>query len=152
LNATQNTWPWKILLAVILIGLAAATWGSVQRIDYQWRWYRVPQYFLYKSEDLQKIPFDGTVTSIKTSAQSAEVIVTSDTGEKQTLTVDAGTVNVSENESLFEGDAVGSTSSWEFGPLVWVSGPPCGYLQQPVCSLLSSVCFQGLQGYPATLR
>lgn len=119
MNATQNTWPWKILLAVILIGLAAAAWGSVQRIDYQWRWYRVPQYFLYESENLQKIPFDGVVNSIEIAGKTANVMVTSETGEKQTISVAAETVNVTENEDLFAGDAVGSTFSWELGPLVW---------------------------------
>jgi polar amino acid transport system permease protein len=44
---TEKLWFWKILLAVILILSASdEIYGSVSRIDYEWRWYRVPQYFL----------------------------------------------------------------------------------------------------------
>lgn len=118
MNATQNTWPWKILLAVILIGLAAATWGSVQRIDYQWRWNRVPQYFLYKAEDVHKIPFDGQVTAIKKNGNNATVTLTSETGEVASVTVTNDSLRVSENEDLFIGDAIGFTTEWRLGPLV----------------------------------
>jgi polar amino acid transport system permease protein len=118
LNATQNTWPWRILLAVILIGLAAATWGSVQRIDYQWRWNRVPQYFFYHGEDVHKIPFDGRVSSIDTRGKKVAVTVTSETGESKKITVDSDTVRVSANEDLFVGDIIGFSKHWRLGPLV----------------------------------
>jgi polar amino acid transport system permease protein len=128
-NATQKTWPWKILLAVILIGIAAATWGSVQRIDYQWRWNRVPQYFFYLSEDVHKIPFDGVVTSFEKNGNNTSVALTSETGEVEKITVLTDSLRVSVNEDLFQGDAIGFTSQWRLGPLVnglwttmWISG------------------------------
>lgn len=129
MNATQKTWPWKILLAIILIGIAAATWGSVQRIDYQWRWNRVPQYFFYLSEDVHKIPFDGVVTSIEEKDKNASVILTSETGEVKKITVLTDSLRVSVNEDLFQDDPIGFTSRWRLGPLVnglwttmWISG------------------------------
>jgi polar amino acid transport system permease protein len=118
LNATQKTWPWKILLAVILIGMAAAIWGSVQRIDYKWRWNRVPQYFFYKAEDPHKIPFDGIVTAIDISGKKAKVTLTSETGEVKTVKVLASTLRVTLNEDLLEGDTIGYTHHWRIGPLV----------------------------------
>lgn len=129
MNATQNTWPWKILLAFILIGIAAATWGSVQRIDYQWRWNRIPQYFFYLSEDVHKIPFDGVVTSLDKNGVKTSVTLTSETGEVTKITVLTDSLRVSVNEDLFQGDAIGYTSQWRLGPLVnglwttmWISG------------------------------
>ncbi len=118
MNATQKTWPWKILLAVILIGLAAATWGSVQRIDYKWRWNRVPQYFFYKADNPHKIPFDGTVTAIDKSGKNAKVTLTSETGEVKIIKVDGSTLRVELNEDLLEGDTIGYTYHWRIGPLV----------------------------------
>jgi len=88
-KGSQNTWPWKLLLVGILLGVAAGTWGAVAKIDYKWRWYRVPQYFLYLDEDTQKIPFDGTVSTITKSGKSATVTLTSETGEVAEVTVDA---------------------------------------------------------------
>lgn len=118
MNATAKTWPWKILFAVILIGMAAAIYGSVQQIDYEWRWYRVPQYFVYKGEEVHKIPFDGRITAIAREGKSALVTMTSETDVVKTVTVDAKTLKVSEGEDLFEGDIVGFTKSWHMGPLM----------------------------------
>jgi polar amino acid transport system permease protein len=115
---TDKIWFWKILLAVILIGMAASIYGSVMRIDYEWRWYRVPQYFLYKSDDPIKIPFDGRVEQIKTSGDEATVVLVSDTGEKQEVIVDADNVSVSVNEELFDGDTIGYSIEWRMGPLL----------------------------------
>ena len=118
MNATQQTWPWKILLAVILIGMAAAIYGSVKKIDYEWRWYRVPQYFLYKGEEVHKIPFDGIVSSVQPQGESATVTMTSESGEAKAMVVDAKTLKVQEGDDLFEGDIVGFTSTWHLGPLL----------------------------------
>jgi polar amino acid transport system permease protein len=115
---TDKIWVWKLLLAVILLVISASIWGSVQRIDYEWRWYRVPQYFLYESDDPLKIPFDGTVQQIKASGDKAEVTLLSDKGDKQVIVVDADSVEVTENEELFEGDTIGYMIEWRMGPLL----------------------------------
>lgn len=116
--ATEKTWPWKILLAVILIVLSAGIWGSVQRIDYEWRWYRVPQYFFYEAEDALKIPFDGIVKKITKSNGNSTVTLVSETDEKVDVVVETETIKVSEGEDLFEGDTVGYTYEWTAGPLM----------------------------------
>jgi len=118
LNATDKTWPWKLLLAVILIGVAASTWGAVQRIDYQWRWNRVPQYFAYVSEDAQKIPFDGKVVAIVPQGKDVAVTVAAGKSEKVVLTVAADTLKVKENQELLSGNTVGFTKNWHLGPLM----------------------------------
>jgi len=118
LIATNKTWPWKLLLVAILLVVAAGSWGAVQKIDYEWRWYRVPQYFLYHAEDAQKIPFDGVVQSIKESGETTEVLLVSETSEKITLTVASDALEVSEGEDLFEGDTVGFVKEWRLGPLM----------------------------------
>lgn len=115
--APQKLWFWKLLTAVILIGMAAGIWGAVKRIDYTWRWNRVPQYFLYNAEESQKIPFDGVVSTISTSGKTSNLILTSETGETVTVEIDAETLRVSEGEELFEDDTVGFTNEWRLGPL-----------------------------------
>ena len=116
--ATEKMWPWKILLAVILIVMAAGIWGSVARIDYEWRWYRVPQYFFYEAEDVLKIPFDGIVKKITKSNSNSTVTLVSEAGEKVDVVVETDTIKVSEGEDLFEGDTVGYTYEWNLGPLM----------------------------------
>ncbi len=128
MKAPQNTLFWKLLLAIILLGLSAAIWGAVQKIDYVWRWQRVPQYFVYKSEELQKIPFDGQVTSIVPQGNVTTVNLISESSESLSMEVDSSSLKVSENEELFEGDTIGFTSQWKSGPLmvglwttIWIS-------------------------------
>ena len=118
MNATESTWPWKILLAVILLGMAAATWGAVAKIDYEWRWYRVPQYFFYQAEDLQKAPFDGRVTALAVKGDVTVVSLTGFNGEKAELEVDSASLKVDAKEEVFAGDALGLELSWKMGPLV----------------------------------
>ncbi|KJR97242.1 MAG: ABC transporter permease [Desulfobulbaceae bacterium BRH_c16a] len=119
MKATNETWPWKILLAVILLLVAAGTWGAVQQIDYQWRWNRVPQYFAYVAEEAQKTPFDGKVVAIVEKGENALVTVASEGSEKVELTVTDNTLKVSEGEDLFAGDTVGFSKSWRLGPLMF---------------------------------
>jgi len=116
--ATDKVWPWKLLLAVILIVTAAGIYGSVSRIDYEWRWYRVPQYFLYKAEDVIKTPFDGVVKNVSVSGSEAVVDLVSLDGDQQQLIVDGETVKVDAGEDLFEGDTIGFVYEWRMGPLL----------------------------------
>lgn len=118
MKATEKTWPWKLLLVVILLMVAAGTWGAIKKIDYKWRWYRVPQYFLYIAEDVQKIPFDGTVRSIETKGENSKVTLVSETSEVVDMEVAAESVKVSEGEDLFEGDIIGFSKKMRLGPLM----------------------------------
>ncbi len=118
MNATERTWPWKVLLAVILILVAAGTWGAVKQIDYQWRWYRVPQYFFYLDEDPQKIPFDGVVSKVVKDGKEATITLTSETSEVITVKVETESIKVEEGEELFEDDTLGFVPQWRLGPLV----------------------------------
>ncbi len=119
MRASQKKWPWQLLLAVILILIAAGIWGSVQSIDYQWRWYRVPQYFLYQAEDAVKIPFDGIIENISVSGNTAHISARPEGGgEVHLLEVDAPSVRVAIGDDLFIGDTVGYEAAWRMGPLL----------------------------------
>jgi polar amino acid transport system permease protein len=117
-KATQAGWPWMLLLAAILIGLAAGIWGAVQKIDYSWRWNRVPQYFFYLGEDAVKTSFDGRVEAIQRKGKKSEVRIVSFNDQSDTVKVDTGTLNVSEGEELFSGDTIGFVREWRLGPLM----------------------------------
>lgn len=124
MNNSNNDLIWKLLLAGILLLAAAAMWGATERIDYTWRWERVPQYFFYQAEDAHKAPDDGRVTSISPQGEQSLVVFESESGTQSRFLVDEGSLNVREQEELFEGDTLGFTSDWHFGPLLkglWVT-------------------------------
>lgn len=121
--------PWVLLLAAILVVLAAGTWGAVRKIDYAWRWNRVPQYFFYHGEEAVKIPFDGRVEQITPGGMKTSVRLLSEEGKAVIVKVDKELLKVSEGDDLFEGDIVGFKYEWRLGPLMfglwttlWISG------------------------------
>ncbi|KJS28957.1 MAG: ABC transporter permease [Desulfatitalea sp. BRH_c12] len=119
LKKTPHQLPWILLLAAILIALAAGTWGAVRKIDYAWRWNRVPQYFAYKGEEPVKIPFDGRVEEIAAQGAKASVRLVSEEGKTMTVSVNQDMLRVSEGDDLFMGDTVGFKQEWRLGPLMW---------------------------------
>ncbi len=111
--------PWMLLLAAILIGLAAGTWGAVAKIDYAWRWNRVPQYFVYRGETAVKTPFDGRVDAVTPRGDKVVVRLLSEDNQKSTVTVDKGLVEASAGDEFFQGDTIGFVREWRLGPLMW---------------------------------
>ncbi len=109
---------WQSLTLLILFLLGAGLWIATKKIDYTWRWNRVPQYFLYHQEDVQVVPFDGRVTKIDDLGDKSKVFVTSESGdEDMVFDIDTETLQVSVDEDLFEGDSIGATFQWRAGPL-----------------------------------
>jgi len=98
--------------------LCAGLWVATKKIDYTWRWNRVPQYFVYVDEALISAPFDARVASLQRSGGTTIIKLTGEDGEEKTFEVDNDSLKVSENEELFQGDYLGSTSVWRFGPLM----------------------------------
>ncbi len=110
---------------MVLLGIVLGLWIATKRIDYTWRWNRIPQYFAYHSEDVKTVNFDGHITKIDKKGNLTTVTVKNDiSGENSSFTIDTETANVSVDEYLMEGDTVGSTREWKAGPLahgLWVT-------------------------------
>lgn len=52
---------WHGCTVFVLIALAWGLAHVTRRINYQWTWYRVPQYFIFHGEEAIFAPFDGVV-------------------------------------------------------------------------------------------
>ncbi len=118
LNNQKNALLWHALTVLILFMMGTGLWVATKKIDYTWRWNRVPQYFLYNDEELVPIPFDGRVESIDKVGDSTRINVISEFGDEKQFEVDSNAVQVSVNEDLFEGDYLGSKFEWRAGPLL----------------------------------
>ncbi|WP_425226219.1 ABC transporter permease subunit [Pseudomonas sp.] len=112
-------WPWHALTALVLVGLAVALFYATSLISYEWRWNRVPQYFAYQAEDVQRAAGDGTVEAIVTQGKTAQVTLKDEDGNEQQLTVAQDSLRLEQGDDVFEGDAVGVTRHWAAGPLAW---------------------------------
>ncbi|MBE0616474.1 MAG: amino acid ABC transporter permease, partial [Proteobacteria bacterium] len=64
MTSKAPVWPWNLLLGAIFLTVGAGLWVATERMDYTWRWNRVPEYFVYRAETVHRIPFDGRVTEV----------------------------------------------------------------------------------------
>ncbi len=107
-----------------MLGIVAGLWVATEKMDYTWRWNRIPQYFLYHDENVKTVPTDGHITKIEKNGGTTTVTVRDQNEGISTFDIDTDTANVSIDEFLMEGDSVGSTREWRAGPLavgLWVT-------------------------------
>lgn len=114
----KSALPWHILTVVLLLTMAGGLWLATKKIDYTWRWNRVPQYFVYHAETLTPAPSDGQVSAIEENGDTTKVTFLSENGDKSEHVVETEHLAVSEHEELFEGDSFGSVFEWRAGPLI----------------------------------
>lgn len=120
----RNNWLWRLLTVAVLLLIVAGLWYATKRIDYTWRWNRVPQYFAYHSEDVKKATADGTIIKLENKGKLTTAIVKNDDGSTSTYTVDTDTANLKIDDYVMVDDKVGSTREWKAGPLahgLWVT-------------------------------
>ncbi|WP_420912173.1 amino acid ABC transporter permease [Pseudomonas lundensis] len=121
-------WPWHVLTVLVLIGLAGALYYATSLMSYEWRWNRIPQYFVYQAEEAQRAAETSTVIELVRQGDQAEVVLRADDGTEQRLTVADNSVQLAEGDDVAEGDVIGVTRHWAAGPLllglwttVWLS-------------------------------
>jgi polar amino acid transport system permease protein len=114
LNSKNKDLLWNILLIVFLVSIAAGIYGSSKKIDYIWRWERLPQYVVYADHQEVRAPADGRV-----SISGGKVTITPP-GSRVTPVVleDVKGLTVSEGDSVFEGDIIAKNKTYKMGPLL----------------------------------
>ena len=52
------------IFIILVIGIASSLYYSALKIDYVWRWFRIPQYFVYQDQVEIRAEIEGDVQSI----------------------------------------------------------------------------------------
>ncbi|WP_461536365.1 amino acid ABC transporter permease [Spongorhabdus nitratireducens] len=106
---------WNLVFGLILFVVGLGLYKSSQSIDYSWRWERLPEYILYKSDNVVRAQFDGTVSITADNT----VILTDDfdANNIQQVTEFQSSL-VYDGDLVFEGDPLTSTVAWKAGPLL----------------------------------
>lgn len=99
---------------IFLLALAAGIYASSKKVDYIWRWNRLPQYVIYKDIQEVRAPADGVV-----SVDGRTVKITPP-GRRATPVIieNVKGVSVRNGDSVFEGDVLASNESYKLGPLL----------------------------------
>ncbi|MCF8105918.1 MAG: ABC transporter permease subunit [Desulfohalobiaceae bacterium] len=99
----------------VVILLSLFIW-STQKIDYVWRWYKMPQYFFQEKTIEVNARMPGTVQSITEKGEDLVVVLE---GEEETrsYTIPEGEARVYEGDMIFPGDTLGTYTEWGMGLL-----------------------------------
>jgi polar amino acid transport system permease protein len=108
----------SILLFFVMVGaVVGGIYFATQKVEYVWRWYRVPQYFYYIDSVETKAEIEGEVASLIPKGDRVEVVVRGD-GEEETYSVPGKSVRVNEGDFVYPGDILGSYQEWKVGILL----------------------------------
>ncbi len=167
--AAYNIWV-AVFFVIVGIGICLFYYAS-KKIEYIWRWNRIPIYFVY--QDKIEIPseIDGRVKTITTSDKETQITVQG-LDEKETYTVPKGSANVAEGEAISPGDTLASYLKWKPGLLIiglWVTlslsviativgvfigiiGGLCRISSNPALKWLSIVYIELIRGSPLLVQ
>jgi hypothetical protein len=84
-KSLRKDWPWQLLTLLILISIGVGLWVATSKVNYTWRWNRVPQYFVYHQETVKRVVDDGRVTQIEPAGEMTMVTVLNRFGEEEVL-------------------------------------------------------------------
>uniref|UniRef100_A0A832A306 Putative glutamine transport system permease protein GlnP n=1 Tax=Desulfacinum infernum TaxID=35837 RepID=A0A832A306_9BACT len=108
---------WVMVFFVFVFGVVAALYYATRKVDYVWRWYRVPQYFLYKEKAEVRSEILGRVQDIVRNGDNALIRVQGD-GQTAQYTVPTKDVRVDAGDTVYPGDVLGVFVRWKVGILM----------------------------------
>ncbi len=108
---------WVLVFFLFIFGIASFLYYATVKVDYVWRWYRIPQYFYYhdKVEILSEI--EGKITKIIQKNGQAVVFIQED-GQVKQYTVPFKSLQVSEGDLIYPGDVLSSHEALRPGILL----------------------------------
>jgi len=116
-NKSRSYYLWAVVFFLIIFAILYSIYYSTLKIDYVWRWYRVPQYFAYLDQVETKAEIDGAVVSISKKGEEA-IILIKGYDETASYTVLSKNITVAEGDSIYPGDTLASYEKWKPGILM----------------------------------
>ena len=114
---------WVGVFILFMVTMIGVFYWATQKIEYIWRWNRVPIYFVYKDTIQITSEIDGDVESIKIQDKKATITIKGLDGS-ESYQVPAAGINVEENEMISIGDTLATFTEWKPGLLLiglWIT-------------------------------
>jgi len=108
---------WVGVFFVFILAVIYGSYYATLKVDYVWRWYRVPQYFFYKDTVEIRAEIEGKVAAIAARGNTSMVTIQG-SRRKETYTLPAGSLRISEGDFIYPGDILGSYRQWKVGILL----------------------------------
>jgi polar amino acid transport system permease protein len=117
-----HRWVWHGVYALVIAALGYSVYAASQRIDYDWRWERIPQYIVNHEGERIPTPADGIVHLLD-EGRVIEIHTLSDP-PAVTRIERFDRAAVGEGDPVFQGDIVAIREGYRPGPLavgLWVT-------------------------------
>jgi len=108
---------WVGVFFLLIFMACYSLYYSTQKIDYVWRWYRIPQYFVFKDQIEIRAEIEGEVERITPKDKTA-IILVKDQEQSESYEVPAADIRVEEGDFIFSGDLLATSSQWRVGILM----------------------------------
>jgi polar amino acid transport system permease protein len=109
---------------VLLFMVLGSVYYATVAVDYHWRWFKVPKYFMYQSTITLYAEGFGEIDTIAENKDKFDITVTTDAGER-TYTVPKGSFDWNEGDMVSPGDIIARyAGGWQPGILakgLWVT-------------------------------
>ncbi len=104
MRASRSRWLWHALALAIVAAIGAGLYAASKRVDYTWRWERIPQYLLSNEGEEVQAPFDGFVALAE---DGRSLSMTTLRGAETASFDDLASLSVGNGDLVFEGDVLG---------------------------------------------
>lgn len=108
---------WVAVFFLMVCSVGFFLYYSTLKIDYVWRWHRIPQYFVYEEQVYIRSLIEGEVEQITQQGGKTSVHVRGLDGV-EIYTIEGDRVLVYERDWIYAGDRLGYYYSWRFGILM----------------------------------
>jgi len=123
-RSKRSYYSWVGVFFLGVLGIIALIYYSTLQIDYVWRWYTVPQSFVYHEEVSIQAEIEGEVASITTTGEEAVIQVKGDSDTESYTIPAVDDIRVYEGDFIYPGDTLGIYKRWRAGILLqgmWIT-------------------------------
>ena len=104
---------WNLVFYAVLASLIGGLYLATLKIDYKWRWNRIPQYIIYSAEENIKAPFDGKVV-----IEKGVVKIVPYDGGTPFIVKKGQKSKVGDGAVVLQGQTIAEIKEWKAGPLL----------------------------------
>lgn len=121
MQKSPHRWFWHGVYALVIVALGFAIHKASQRVDYTWRWQRLPQYIISTDGEELRAPFDAFV-ALSDDRRTLTLTELKGAGNEQFTEFDQLLVN--SGDLVFQNDVLAKKAGLKPGPLLlglWVT-------------------------------
>lgn len=108
---------WRTVFVIGLLAAMALLYTATQKVEYIWRWNRIPQYFMYQEKTEIRVEIEGDIVRIEPQGELSHVFVSGIDGQ-ETYAVPSASLLLAPGDYVYPGDSLGVVSHWKAGILL----------------------------------